>query len=478
MTGISDGRRAAPLLSPGGTVLAFALALALSWPMLATGSFLVFSDTASYIRGGEIIWQMLLDITGLDTDPAKASGDGAAGVMGDAAGGPAMTNPQGQVYVLRSFVYSIYTFVAGATIWPAGFAILQAAMTLWMLFALIGPEALRRPWVLALSFVYLAAITPLPWFTVYLMPDMLAATVVLWGAILVGRIDVLARWQQVALTLIAAFAVAAHYGHGPLAAGLYGAVLLGRLVTRRLTWTVVAAAVFPVLFAPLANLGASTAALDTPSVTPLRLPILLARSIQDGPALWYLEEACPEAPLAFCEVFGEEMPANIRDFLWGPHGIESLTPDEMARIRAEEFPILGRAFLAYPVAQTVSLLGNAAKQAAMVGTAQITPAYRDEAGALVEPEDLRARRVLRLFDRIVPWGTWVGVALLAALALSGRLTRPQLKILAAVLLGLLLNAVIFGGLSAPVERYQSRVIWLLPALLGLFLAEGALGRSR
>ena len=203
------------------------------------------------------------------------------------------------------------------------------------------------------------------------MPDLLAATVILWGAVLVSRFDDLGPWQRVALTLVAAFAVAAHYGHGPVAAALYGAVLLWRAVGRRLSWAVVAAAALPVLFAPLANLGASTMVLDRPSATPLRLPVLLARSIQDGPARWYLEEACPEAPLAFCEAFGDAVPGNIAAFLWDEDGIESLDREQMARIREEEFLILARAFRAYPVEQTVSLFGNAARQVVAVGTGGI-----------------------------------------------------------------------------------------------------------
>lgn len=190
-----------------------------------------------------------------------------------------MTNERGESYFVRSFIYSLYTLFAGAALWPAGFALLQAAMVLWMLGALIGPAAAARPGVLAAGFVWLAALTPLPWFAAYLMPDLLAAALLIYGAVLIRRFDLLSFWQRLALGLLAAFAVAAHYGHPPLAAGIFGVALLWRLVTRRLTWAVTVAAILPVLLAPLANLSASSVALDTPSVTPLRLPILLARSI-------------------------------------------------------------------------------------------------------------------------------------------------------------------------------------------------------
>ena len=448
---------ASPLVGPLGAMLAILLAVFLGWPMLAAQGELEFSDTESYVRGGRIVWNMASGLLGDLLGAVPEAGSGGGG------GSETLVNTRGEPIVVRSFIYSFYTFVAGAQIWRPGFALLQAAMTLWMLFALVGRDALARPGILGATFLYLAAFTTLPWFAAYQMPDLLAATVILWGAILIGRFDDLKPWQQVAMALVAAFAVSAHYGHGPVAAALYGAVLLWRLVCRRLTLSVVAAALFPILFAPLANLGASAVALDKPSATPLRLPILLARSIADGPARWYLEEVCPEAPLAFCEAFGDEVP-RIDEFLWGEGGIDSLTPELLDRIRDEEFLVLARAFREYPVEQSVSLFGNAALQIVQVGLGGIRVDTYEGAS------DERARAVVRTFDQIVPWATWAGAALLAWLALRRRLSRTELEAAAVVVAGLLVNAAIFGGLSAPVDRYQSRAIWLLPALAGVFFA--------
>lgn len=459
----------APLLTARGGLIALLAALVLCWPMLATGSYLVFSDSSSYVRGGQIIWGMATDMLGIGDVQSPAEPGGGGDGSGAAADGD---EKKGRGYVVRSFVYSMYTLAAGAALWPAGFAVLQTAMTLWMLFALIGPEAASRPRVLLVGFIYLAAVTTLPWFTAYLMPDILAAAVLIYAAILVCRFDDLGPWQRFAIGAIAAFAVAAHYGHGPLAAGLFGAVLLWRLVCRRLTLSVTVAALLPVLFSPLANLSASSVALDSPSVTPLRLPILLARSIEDGPARWYLSDVCPEAPLAFCEAFGDEVPTNIAAFLWAENGIESVSPEVMARIREEEFRVLAAAFLAYPLRQSASLLGNAALQTVKVGTGEIFLGANNDEFRLSQPNP-SGQAVLRVFDTVTPLGTAAGGLLLLGLFVSGRLTRPEAEIVGVVVLGLLLNALIFGGLSAPVDRYQSRIAWLLPALAAIFLARRA-----
>lgn len=68
-----------------------------------------------------------------------------------------------------------------------------------------------------------------------------------------------------------------------------------------------------------------------------------------------------------------------------------------------------------------------------------------------------------------------GVVLLSILAIAGFALRDGLRVRAderALLLvlatGLLVNAFIFGGLSAPADRYQARVVWLVPLLALLF----------
>jgi hypothetical protein len=453
-----------PLLRLTSIPAVLVVTLLLSWPMWLAGGYLTFADSASYIRGGEIIWRMAGDILpfGGDGGLAPAGQDG-----GTAA---ARVNERGEPIIVRSFVYSSYTLVAGAAIWPPAFAILQTTLVLWMLLALIGPGAAARPWILAGGVAYLALFSTLPFFAPYLMPDILAAAILIHAAILVRRFDALDPWQQVALTAIATFAVAAHYGHGPLAAAIFGLVILYRLLSRRLTLAAFLAATLPVLFSPIANLGASTVALDTPSVAPLRLPVLLARSIQDGPARWYLDEACPDAPLAFCEAFGTDVPDSIPEFLWDERGIDSLTPDQMERIREEEFLILARAFRAYPVQQTLSFTRNAALQFIRVGTGQIAVSQIADDGGFERVPGNRGRALLNRFDRITPVGTMIAAVVLALLCLGRRLGRGEVEILATILVGLVLNAIIFGGLSAPVDRYQARIAWLLPALAAIFLA--------
>jgi uncharacterized ion transporter superfamily protein YfcC len=49
--------------------------------------------------------------------------------------------------------------------------------------------------------------------------------------------------------------------------------------------------------------------------------------------------------------------------------------------------------------------------------------------------------------------------------------RREREMLFMAVAGLAINAAIFGGLSVPVDRYQGRVIWIIPALAALFWLE-------
>jgi hypothetical protein len=64
----------------------------------------------------------------------------------------------------------------------------------------------------------------------------------------------------------------------------------------------------------------SVAAYNEVSAVPKRFPTLLARSMADGPARWYLDEACPEAGYRICERI-DALPRDLGGILWDEDGI-------------------------------------------------------------------------------------------------------------------------------------------------------------
>jgi hypothetical protein len=461
----------APLVSWRGAALALALAVVLCWPMLLSGGVYTFPDTASYLKGGDVIWTFITDLVGragADAPAGAATGPSARAAIDEAAA----DGGRGPV-VVRSIAYSFFSFALFSTGGPILLALAQGALAVFTVFAFMGPATEYRMPVLLTGAVLIALTTSLPWFAVYMMPDLFAALVILHAALLIRRFDDLTRSQQVVLTAIAVFATASHYGNPPLAFGLFACALGWRAITRTWSTAALVAAVVPVLMTPLANLTISAATLDRPSTAPLRLPILLARSLEDGPARWYLEEVCPEADLAVCVLFADGSPDNISVFLWSDRGIESLPRETVLRIQDEEFTVLFRAFLTYPVHQTASILRNAAAQLPMLGLGGLQLSEGLDAGFQAIPPDEPGRdaALKRLAGHAIAASTWGSLAIFALALFSGRMRREDIEIVAMLTLGLLLNAGIFGGLSAPADRYQTRVVWILPVLVAIAVAR-------
>lgn len=219
--------------------------------------------------------------------------------------------------------------------------------------------------------------------------------------------------------------------------------------------------------------GSEPAAIEGVSLTPNRIPALLARSVGDGPGRWYLQEECDQgATYAVCELF-DTIPDNMHDFLWV--GIGGATDEQMTRIRAEEMGIVLAAFRRYPLEQIGATLTNAGQQFVMIGTSDLwlyTP--EDQAKVLndvrVTGPNSQRNDTLRAFDWITLFATGAALLVLVWRVATGRTRHFLTEVVLLVLFALIVNAAIFGGLSAPVDRYQSRLAWLIPALLALDLA--------
>jgi hypothetical protein len=474
---------AARWVGPRGVAVATLLAIALSWPMLFVGGPLLFPDSAIYVAQGErvvIVMGELAHLLGVALQEAAVGGvaspgsafpgDGttAAGGVFGVAQGPIATAAR-EAVAIRSLPYALFAYATYALAGLAAPAITQTIIVVFMAGVLIDGErqAPRGMQIGALAIV--ALVTAAPWYAAYLMPDLLAAAVLLYAMILVRGFDALSLVQRLVLGLLAAFAIVCHYGHIPLAAGAVAAALLARAVARRPLIAAAVAGAAPILLAMAANLVVGVVALKQSSATPGRFPIMLARSIEDGPALWHLRARCPEFRYAVCDYFGEEIPTNVATVLWRDGGLSSAPRETLRRIREEEFLILRRAFAEYPAAQSWSLARNAVLQIFQVG---LPPMF---VGEVVRGADgrLTGRRgetpPTRFFDHLAQLAVLAGAMAIALCAWrDGLRWRDERALVFVLVAGLAVNAVVFGGLSAPVDRYQGRIAWLIPALALLF----------
>ncbi len=470
-----EDQSAAPLFRPFGILIAMCVAIVLCWPMLLSGGIFMSEDTSSYLRGGEIIWSVLIELVEADNAGPLMGAQGTGSAVVEALA----VDESGSSRVGRSFVYSLFSYLMLILAGPIGIAFTQATLIVFTFFALVEQRALESPAVLIIGGLLIATLTTLPWHSVYLMPDVFGSIIIVYGAVLMTSFSSLSALQKVSLTVLAALATATHYGNIPLMLAVGGSALIWLVFSRRLTSAAVVSVFCAVLFAPALNMVGSSLFLTSASVTPMRLPIILARSLADGPAYWYLSEQCATSSFAMCEAFGEDIPDSITDLLWADDGVQSLPPELLRRIRSEETELLAQVFFAYPVAQTASLAGNTFKQLTRFGTGQIKFARGVSDELRIEHGLVKTvYPPLRIADPVVTVVATVCFLALLGLAIAGRLHTAERRMFGAICIGLFFNAAIFGGLSAPVDRYQARAMWLIPALLVLVLAGRVSSRNR
>lgn len=425
----------------------------LLWPALLNGYPIVFSDTGTYLS------QAIHRYAGWD----------------------------------RPVFYSLFMYALHLklTTWPV--VVAQAGIALWVLDrtrAVFFP-AVPRGWM-AVVILVLAAATGLPWTAARLMPDLFTGPLVLALAILVlapERLGRMERWLMCAVTL---GMILVHQSHVPLLL-----VLLAVLVPLRRRLGARAplgrAGRLRLLALPMVSLlalsGMNWAAHGRFSPSPFGGVFLLARVIEDGPGLRTLQRECPESGWRLCAHL-DSFPISAADFLW--RADSPLQHLGGAKTMAEEsVAIVLAALRAEPWAQSWAILDNTLRQLRRFGPGDGLHAWEHTVSPWIardfpgfEQRAYEAGRQERGELALPGWTeTADAVAALLGLALLGYLLwregarpPPRVGLVVAVLLGLLANAAITGGISGPHERYQSRVIWL-PAAVGLLALPGVAGRA-
>jgi len=331
----------------------------------------------------------------------------------------------------------------------------------------------------------LAGFTAAPWFAALLMPDILAPALVLTLFLLGFGRDRLARAETWSLGLVAALATAAHLSHLPIAAAL---LLPVALLRRR--WRVVLRCAAPLLAAMLLLLATNWAAHGRAALSPYGAVFALARLVADGPAARTIAARCPEAGWHLCHWAGR-LPADSDLFLWQGDGPvwaprpDGASPGGPISLAPEAATILRETLLREPLAVLRAAAANTLRQLGMMrvgdtlGPENLQPSVARQLALGFPAEEqwrfahsLQARG--RLPDAAAPF-LWPHEAALLLGALAALLAgaaalragdRRRLGLVLCILAGLVANAAATGALSGPHDRYQARIVWLLP-LAGL-----------
>lgn len=420
----------------------------LLWPAFWNGYPLVFSDTGTYLS------QAIERYAGWD----------------------------------RPVFYSVFLLALHLTLttWPA--IVVQALLVAYVLHLLQRTLVPERPtwWLLPLTFT-IAFATALPWFAAQLMPDVFTGVLVIVISLLIFVPQRLSTREQVWLVALAAFSIAAHQSHVPLALALLVVLvpLRHRLgVTEAPTGTAWLRAALPLALAMIAMASVNLAAFGRASLAPFSNVFVLARVIYDGPGMDVLRRDCPGAGWRLCG-FIDQFPATSDEFLWREDSPVARAGGANL-VSAEANAIIGRALQAEPVAVVRALFANAMQQlmtfragdGLQAWPTSVTPWIQREFPAAEMARYASARQTqgaLQVPEWLIALHTVTAVTGIAVsctlLWLPTRRQHPISGVVAATLLALIVNAAITGGLSGPHDRYQSRIMWLPPLVAIIAVAS-------
>jgi hypothetical protein len=344
------------------------------------------------------------------------------------------------------------------------------------------------------------------------MPDVFGALGILAAALMLCFPDRLSRPQSVGGVLLVMTAILVHTSNL--------AVILALSMI-----AVTACRLLPIPRIPLRGLGlvslAAVLAIATAAASdagareifgePVRTaPFLEGRVLADGPGRLFLQEACAERHFAAC-IYKDIKVAYPDEIIWPDmsRGLPLITdPAERRRFLDEQPEVVLGTILTHPFAELRAALANGLRQIAdfrisnSMGASlrgmlelgndrtmrihQIVPNLASCLSQQPEPCDYeRSLRYIQLLHYGVVVLAFLVLGWRAARLVAGGAMRPQSSdwqrpaIFALILVGgVIANGLICGALSGPWQRYQARVIWLIPMAAGLLEMRSLLGRQQ
>jgi hypothetical protein len=366
-------------------------------------------------------------------------------------------------------------------------AIAQALFALWLIGRVLAvATGLKTPWLLAAAAIVLALFSSLPWFAGQLMPDMFASFVGLVLFLILFGGDRLMRWERTFLPLLLAGLVSLHLSHLILAAAVIVVATLvmwiggdPRNAVRDGARGVGGLALALLVLSSMNLIGAGS--FQPSSQTNA---FLLARLLDGRVAQPVFRSMCRDERLMLCimlpAVENGRVPLPGQSYLWDmslPRG--RLMREDPQRVKREEQAIVARSIATRPEAvvrlavmgwldQLVtarSADGLIAYGPDMMVSRQIHNHFPAELAASNRSlqQQGRLQRLAVLPDRQIA----LVFSLCSPLLIFHAWRRRDHRLvgLASVIVTMIIvNAAVCGILSGVFDRYQSRVLWLLPLL--------------
>ena len=430
-------------------------ALTMSWIALWNGFPLLYPDSMTYMDDGRVVARALF------------------------------LHQRSAYYGIRSFIYSmgILPFHWNIKPWPV--VALQALLVAWLLWLTVRSILHRHTVLCYLALVVtLSLITTLSWYVPLILPDILGPVLYLSIYLIVFAPETLTRAERWALYIVSWWCIASHATHLMLAAGL--CVLLGLVAllgrSKRIARLQSVAQVALIVLASAASQLALNGYLyGHPSLNGERPPFLTARIIADGPGRWYLDKNCSQLNWVICRHISQ-VSSDPDNFLWGSDGLwPNLTADEGNQLMEEEMPFVLATLRAYPASELKRAASSVWEQLGIFGLNDLDPSgYTLSQFPYVLPgaraayvRSRQGRNAIPL-DDITTFQFWVVAASLAIIVaftpwLACKRPSRLLGLTLIIFAVELANAVVTSTLSMVEDRFQARVVWLIPMLAGLLI---------
>ncbi len=492
--------------APGMTTLAMlAGMLLLCWPAFVNGGAFFFPDTSAYLRGADAI---LFELTGwrsewsdklhlYDESIRHAAPEDAGQAQGASTGAAEDSEALHPVLLGRSIYYGMMIFPFVALFGSLGGALLQAAFGMFVIRIVLiamGTDRSRLAAYLLLTAALLAGLTSLPFFVSLLMPDVFAGFAIALAVSAAVGWRRLSTPDRIALAIVLCLSAMAHSSHVLVLLILFGIALLARMAVREIP----TAGLAIILLAAMCGIAGErlfiAAVTERLGQPPIRPPFLTARLIDEGPGFDLLNDRCPKIGLEACR-FLDRMPRDSDTFLWSldqTKGVFSAESHAVQRRLAEQDLALALATLRHDPLRVIRVSAEAgARQIFLTDlnifnapvkisggggafTANLPPAYAEE---------VRASRYSS-GSMPVAFPEWANLlsAIAATIFLTvtvfrqgrgGGKTNQRVALAAGLFLAAIAaNAAVTGALSKPHDRYNVRVMWVLPlAALALLITR-------
>ncbi|MFZ1726764.1 MAG: hypothetical protein WBO29_16500 [Albidovulum sp.] len=455
--------------------------------LMVNGRPLFYFDTIGYISQGhnalrQLGWKAESPLEGRNAIVAEES-------VGSSSPGLTKIEADNTVDGSRSTVYALLSGALarlGVLEGLIALNVLAVFLALWMPMRVAARLWANGPPVaqmIAIPIV-VACFGSLPFYIAFLMPDTFAPVLLLVLATLTVFARHMRMWEIAFLIGLGALAITSHLSHLAITVLMVPAAALVSVVMSRRRWWLPPAIILVILgigFAEQSVLRSAAKAVSN-SIVVVK-PYITARLIQDGPGFQYLRTHCPDDSIPTCKLYRTLMLSSDPYRLTASHivfetserlgSFRLMTPEEQKQVADHQIGFFFKVLVNDPVGTTLAFLKNTFIQAGWVSVDMTLQSDKmvelhKGVGGLLTGSFGHGRLTsnvdwLNVVTPVQQAVYLISLAAILSLLVFGRNVPREIKALSVMLiLGILANALVCGGISQPATRYGARVIWLLP----------------